>query len=165
MWLSRSWTTRPRRPGEPEDAYTFVDRAAFERKVADGGFLEWAEFLGHCYGTPFPEPLPGKDVLLEIDLQGARQVLERHPEAVLVLLLPPSPEVQAERIRKRGDGEDEVRRRLAKGVEEERLGRSLTSHVVVNDDLETALSQVAGILDAHRQAAPPAAGADLPRGN
>lgn len=112
-----------------------------------------------------PDPTPGRDLLLEIDLQGARQVLTRHPDAVLVLLLPPSPEVQAERIRGRGDGEDEVERRLAKGKQEEELGRSLTAHVVVNDDLETAVAQVAGILDAHRQAAHRTAGADPPRGS
>jgi guanylate kinase len=131
--------------------------------VAGGRFLEWAEFLGHRYGTPTPQPPPGRDVLLEIDVQGARQVLARYPDALVVLLLPPSPEVQAERLRRRGDDEAEVGRRLAKGVEEERTGRSLTSHVVVNDDLDQAMAQVAGILDLHRTSAG-ASGADTPRG-
>ena len=126
--------------------------------MAAGRFLEWAEFIGHCYGTPVPDPPPGRDVLLEIDLQGAQQVLARYPEALLVLLVPPSPEVQAERLRHRGDSEEEVQRRLAKGREEERLGRSLTPHVVVNDDLERALGEVAGILDGHRRGAPPLSG-------
>jgi len=148
--LSRSWTTRPRRPGERVDAYTFVDAGTFDAKIADAGFLEWAEFLGHRYGTPLPEPPPGCDVLLEIELQGARQVRELYPDAVVVLLLPPSPEVQAERLRDRGDDEAEVERRLAKGREEEREGRALTPHVVVNDDLDRAVAEVAGILDAHR---------------
>ena len=98
-------------------------------------------------------------MLLEIDLQGAQQVLARYPDALLVLLVPPSPEVQAERLRHRGDSEGEVQRRLAKGREEERLGRSLTPHVVVNDDLDRALSEVAGILDGHRHGAPPRPGA------
>jgi guanylate kinase len=163
--LSRSWATRPRRHGEDPDAYTFVDRATFEDKAAAGGFLEWAEFLGHLYGTPVPDPPPGTDLLLEIDLQGARQVLDRHPEALVVLLLPPSPEVQAERIRRRGDDEAEVARRLAKGAEEERVGRAMTPHVVVNDDLDTAVEQVARILDAHRNGAPAAPGAEPPRGS
>ncbi len=163
--MSRSWSTRPRRHGEDPDAYTFVDRATFEDKAAAGGFLEWAEFLGHLYGTPVPDPPPGTDLLLEIDLQGARQVLDRHPEALVVLLLPPSPEVQAERIRRRGDDEAEVARRLAKGAEEERVGRAMTPHVVVNDDLDTAVEQVARILDAHRNGAPAAPGAEPPRGS
>ncbi|MHB8328760.1 MAG: guanylate kinase, partial [Acidimicrobiales bacterium] len=145
------------------DAYTFVDDDAFDARIATGGFLEWAEFLGHRYGTPLPEPPPGHDVLLEIDLQGARQVLERHVDALAVLLIPPSTSVQAQRLRHRGDDEPEVARRLAKGAEEEREGRALTPYVVVNDDVEQAVAEVAGILDSHRKAAP-SAGGEPPRG-
>lgn len=162
LWLSRSWTTRPRRPSESPDAYTFVDDATFDAAVAEERFLEWAEFLGHRYGTPHPSPPHGEDVVLEIDLQGAQQVLARHPDAVLVLLVPPSPEVQAERLRHRGDSEEDLRRRLAKGHEEERLGRTLTPHVVVNDDLDRAVAEVAGILEGHRKG-PSAAGRAEPR--
>jgi guanylate kinase len=101
----------------------------------------------------------GRDLILEIDLQGARQVKERHPEALVVLLLPPSPGVQAERLRRRGDDEAEVRRRLDKGAEEERLGRELTPFVVVNDEVDRAVAEVAGILADHRNSPPaPAAG-------
>lgn len=128
-----------------------------------GLFLEWAEFLGHRYGTPMPDPPPGRDVLLEIDLQGARQIRARHPDALVVLLLPPSPEVQTERLRGRGDDEAEIARRLSKGAEEEREGRALTPLVVVNDDLDRAVAQVAGILDAHRTGAD-TSGAEPPRG-
>jgi guanylate kinase len=122
----------------------------FEDRIKQDGFLEWAEFLGHLYGTPNPDPPPGRDVLLEIDLQGAAQVRRRHPDALVVLLLPPSPEMQAARLRQRGDDDDEVDRRLELGVREERTGRELTPYVVVNDDLDRAVREVEGILAAHR---------------
>jgi guanylate kinase len=122
--------------------------------VADGGFLEWAEFQGQLYGTPHPEPPPDKDVFLEIDLQGAAQVRERHPEALIVLLLPPSAEIQADRLRGRGDDETEVARRLELGAQEEKVGRSLTPFVVVNDDVDRAVAEVAGIVEAQRKAVP-----------
>jgi len=103
-------------------------------------------------------------VVLEIDLQGAHQVRHRHPDALFVLLLPPSPEVQAERLRRRGDSEDEVVRRLRKGAEEERAGRELTGFVVVNDDVDRAVAQVAGILEAHRTPPPASPAGDDPSG-
>ena len=101
-------------------------------------------------------------MVLEIDLQGARQVRERHPDALVVLLVPPSPEVQRQRLQERGDAAAEVDRRIAKGAEEERLGRELTPFVVVNDEVERAIAEVAGILDFHRNL-PPASAAG-PRG-
>ena len=153
LWLSRSWTTRARRPGEPEDSYVFVDRATFEAHAAAGGFFEWAEFLGNLYGTPVPHPGDDRDVLLEIDLQGARQVRALRPDATLVLLLPPSPDVQAERLRSRGDAEDHVARRVAEGAEEERSGRDIADAVVVNDTIAQATSDVASILALRRSGA------------
>jgi guanylate kinase len=152
LWLSRSWTTRPQRPGEADDAYSFVDRETFNRRVAAGGFLEWAPVLDHFYGTPIPEPPPGSDVLLEIDVQGARQVLENHPDATCILLLAPSVEAQAERLRARGDSEDHAQRRIALGQLEEDEGRHLATHVVVNDDLDSAVDQLSAIIDAARSA-------------
>ena len=163
LWLSRSWTTRPQRPGEADDAYTFVAHDDFMAKVAADGVLEWADFLGHLYGTPRPEVPPGRDLVLEIDLQGASQVVQRHPEALVVLLLPPSPEVQAERLRRRGDDEQSVARRLAMADQEERAGRALTPFVVVNHEVDQAVDEVVGILDGHRHR-PPASATGAPGG-
>jgi guanylate kinase len=153
LWLSRSWTTRARRPGEADDAYVFVDRPTFEARVGKGGFFEWAEFLGNLYGTPIPDPPAGSDVLLEIDLQGARQVREKQEDAVLILLTVPSAEVQMTRLRARGDDEAHVQRRLAAGAEDERQGRLIANAEVVNDDLVQATAEVAGIVDRYRSAA------------
>ena len=151
LWLSRSWTTRPPRAGEPADAYVFVDRAAFDDRVAAGGFLEWAEVFGHRYGTPWPEPPEDHDVLLEIDVQGAGQVRERHPEALVVFIEPPSRQAQEERLRLRGDREDVIAGRIAAAPEEERAGRALADYVVVNDDLDRAVEEVTAILESHRK--------------
>ncbi|MDQ1402611.1 MAG: guanylate kinase [Actinomycetota bacterium] len=154
LWLSRSWTTRPRRPGESQDAYTFVDDDTFATALAQDGFLEHATFAGHLYGTPWPKPPEGKDLLLEIDLQGARQVKERYPDAVLILLLPPSPSVQAERMRARGDVPERIAERIRVGLDEAEQGRAIADHVVINDELEGAVSQVASILERHRSNSP-----------
>jgi guanylate kinase len=155
LWLSRSWTTRDPRPGEPGDWYHFVDRSTFEARAADGGFLEWEEFLGALYGTPTLEPPRGRDVLLEIELDGARQVKRRHPEAVLVFVVPPSRAVQEERLRRRGDPPDRVRDRLRKAEDLDATGRAMADHVVVNDDLDRAVEEVAAILDQHRRRSAP----------
>lgn len=152
LWLSRSWTTRDRRNGEAEDAYHFVDRATFERHAADGGFLEWAEFLGNLYGTPFPAPTPGADVVLEIDVQGAGQVHERFPDALVVLLVAPSPEVQQQRLRGRGDDPDKVTMRLAKAADEMLAADALGAVRIVNDDLDRAVAELAALIDERRSA-------------
>jgi len=154
LWVSRSWTTRARRRGEREDAYTFVDRATFLAAIDTGDFLEWAELASNheLYGTPWPDSPPGCDVLLEIDLQGAAQVRERDPAAVVILVVAPSQEIQADRMRARGDDEAAVAARVALGLEEERQGRELADHVVVNDDLNRAVEEVAGILARYRHA-------------
>jgi guanylate kinase len=151
LWLSRSWTTRPRRPGERPDAYHFVDEKAFRAHADAGGFLEWVELWpGQLSGTPVPSPPPGHDILLEIDVRGARQVRGRFAEAVLILVVPPSREVQAERLRLRGDPEERVAARLALSDEEEEEGRRLADHIVVNDDLDRAVEELTGIVEAHR---------------
>jgi guanylate kinase len=158
LWLSRSWTTRDPRPGERErQAYVFVDRATFEEAVAAGGFYEWAEFLDYLMGTPIPDPPSGSDVLLEIDVQGAEQVLAQRPDATVILLLPPSPQVQAERLAARGDSAEHIARRVELGQAEVERGRAIAAFTVVNDDLRQALGDLAAIIDQTRSAAPCAA--------
>ena len=152
LWLSRSWTTRPRRPGEPDDAYTFVDRETFLARVAAGGFVEYTQVPGngHLYGTPTLEPPPGRDVVLEIEVNGAQQVKARYPEAVIVLAVAPSREAQEARLRARGDDEAHIAQRLAISLEEERIGRAIADAVVVNDEVDRAARAVAGILEGYR---------------
>ncbi len=95
----------------------------------------------------------GHDVLLEIDLQGAIEVRRLRPDATLILLLPPSPDVQAERLRARGDDEAHVALRLAEGAEEERVGRRIADYVVVNHTIVQAVADVASILELRRSGA------------
>lgn len=152
LWLSRSWTTREQRPGERDTAYVFTDHATFERRIEEGGFLEWTSFLGNYYGTPRPDVNSQRDVVLEIEVDGARQVKSVHPEAVLIFVLPPSREEQQRRLRGRGDPEDKVDQRLQKALDEEPVGLAIANHVVVNDDLERTVDEMMEIIRHHRSA-------------
>lgn len=152
LWLSRSWTTRARRKSESPYAYRFVDRETFQEHVSVDGFVEYAEVFGNFYGTPNPTPPTGSDVVLEIDVQGAQQVRAKYPDAVLIFVEPPSREAQHARLRARGDDEEVIARRLAKADAEEEIGHRIADHVVVNDDLERAVQEVAGIVGSCRSA-------------
>ena len=152
LWLSRSWTTRTRRPGEAADAYVFVDRAAFEARIEAGGFLEWTDFLGNYYGTPTPEAPAGAHVVLEIELHGAQQVRAKHPGAIVIFVMPPSREEQQRRLRARGDPEDKVARRLQKAEEEEPIGLALADHVIVNDEIDRAVTEMQAVIASHTAA-------------
>jgi guanylate kinase len=118
--------------------------------VAEDGFLEWATILGEYYGTPRPDLESGRDLVLEIDVQGARQVLERCPGAYCVLVRAPSPEIQEQRLRSRGDSDEHIQRRVALGKLEDAEGQAIASRVVVNDDLDRAVHELAEIVEEQR---------------
>ncbi len=151
LWLSRSWTTRAQRPGERSSDYVFTDAASFEERIERGGFLEWTNFLGNYYGTPTPDLESGRDVVLEIEVDGAQQVKALHPDAVLIFVLPPSRAEQQRRLLGRGDPEDKVDQRLQKAVDEEPVGMAIANHVVVNDDLERTVQEMLGIIHHYRE--------------
>jgi guanylate kinase len=150
LWLSRSWTTRDRRPSEDADAYVFTDTASFEERIADGGFLEWTEFLGNYYGSPVPEPGADQDIVLEIEVDGAQQVKKIFPDALLLFVVPPSRDEQERRLRGRGEPGDKVLARLKKAESEEPIGRALADHIVVNDDLDETIDEMLQIIDSAR---------------
>lgn len=146
-WVSVSATTRRPRPGEEEGvSYYFLDREEFLDLAAEGGFLEWAEYAGNCYGTPLAsvrrEMAAGRQVVLEIEVQGALQVKEKMPEAHLVFIEPPSLEELERRLRGRGtETDDVVRKRMETALVE--LSRKMEYDIrLVNDDLDEAVAQL-----------------------
>jgi guanylate kinase len=153
--FSVSHTTRTPRPGERDGAsYHFVDRAAFEGLVAAGRFLEWAEVHDNLYGTSRDEyeqaERDGVDLLADLDVQGARQVRERLPDALTVFILPPSFEALEGRLRGRGaDPETAIQRRLARALGEARAYAEY-DHVLVNDDVDECTESLRAILLASR---------------
>jgi guanylate kinase len=150
LWLSRSWTTRAPRVGEAPDAYTFVTREEFEAAIEAGGFLEWAPFLDYLQGTPVPDPPAGTDLVLEIDVQGARQVVDRYPDALLLFVDAPSRAEQQVRLEGRGDPPEKVQQRLAIADAEAAAAAELGMRVVVNDDLDRAVRELEGLIAAAR---------------
>ena len=153
--LSVSHTTRPPRPGERDGVdYHFVDGATFERMAAEGAFLEHAEVFGNRYGTARAtverELAADRDVILEIDWQGAHLARAAMPEAVSVFILPPSREALEERLRGRGqDDETVIARRMARAVDE-MSHYDEYDYLVVNDVFETALEDLLAIVRATR---------------
>ena len=150
--LSVSATTRAPRPGEQDGvAYHFLTPEQFDDRVAGDEFVEWAEYSGNRYGTLRSELdrriADGIPVVLEIEVQGARQVREKMPEAVQVFIAPPSRDTLRARLTARGtDAPEQVRRRL-ETADQELAAQPEFHHVVVNDRLEDATSALAGIVD------------------
>ena len=150
LWLSRSWTTRAQRPGESPTSYHFTDRATFEARIAQDGFLEWTEFLGNYYGTPTPDPVDDLDLVLEIEVHGAQQVKTANDDALLIFVLPPTRDEQERRLRRRGDPEHKVAERLRKAEEEEPVGKSMADYVVINDELDRTVAEMLDIVTRER---------------
>ena len=153
--MSRSYTSRTARIGEQHGVdYNFVTREHFERMVHDGGFLEWADVFGNYYGTCAKDTeallAGGEDVVLVIDVQGARQVRSRGIETVGVFVLPPSAAILEQRLRGRSkDSEEQIARRLRVACSE--VGEfAQYEYVVVNDELDAAVDRLRAIVLAER---------------
>ena len=152
---SRSFTSRRARPGEADGVdYHFVSRDRFEAMIAGGQFLEWAEYAGELYGTSVVdterELERGTDLVLVIEVQGARQVRRHRNSSVLVFVLPPSSEALETRLRKRGeDTEEQIRRRLQVAREELRAVQEY-DYVVVNDTVDACVEGLRAIILAER---------------
>lgn len=154
--MAISAATRAPRPGEVDGReYHFMTRETFERKVREDAFLEWVEYSGDLYGTLRCEVaqklLAGDDVLLEIELRGARAVRRAMPEAVLVFIAPPSPDELARRLAGRGTESDTAIARRLEIAATELAAAGEFDHVVVNDDATRAAAELAEIINAKRK--------------
>ena len=153
--FSVSHTTRTQRDGEVDGReYHFVSAAEFEKMARRGEFLEHNEVHGNFYGTAKSEVLPrlaaGEDVILDIDVQGARDVVEAVPDAVSIFIIPASPDELERRLRKRGlDGEDAIRKRLINAAKEVAQAETF-QYVIVNEDLERAGLELESVVRAVR---------------
>jgi len=155
LHFSVSHTTRPKREGEEDGReYHFVSATEFEKMARRGEFLEHNEVHGNFYGTAKAEVLPklsaGEDVVLDIDVQGARDVRAAHPGCVSIFLVPSSSEQLEKRLRNRGlDGEDAIRKRLINAAKEIAQAEDF-QYVIVNDDLERASLELESVVRASR---------------
>ena len=151
IWVSVSNTTRQPRKGEQDGVhYHFVTREAFEELISQDGFLEYAEYCGNYYGTPLAQLrekiAEGKTVFLEIEVEGALQVMKKYPDVLSIFIVPPSFEVLEKRLRSRGtEDEETIEKRLEKAKEE--IGcRGRYRYNVINNDLDTAVREVYDII-------------------
>ena len=152
LLVSVSHTTRPRRAGENDGAdYHFIDVPAFEALIEKGEFLEYAEVFGHYYGTSGhwveQQLAGGRNIILEIDWQGAQQVRRQLQETVSIFILPPSYEALASRLHGRGDDEKLVRERM-QGAAGELSHYHEYDYLVINDDIDAATGELAAIIRA-----------------
>ena len=158
--FSVSATTRAPRPGEKDGvSYHFITKELFREMISRDEFLEYAEYVGEFYGTPkkpvYESVAEGNNVLLDIEVRGARQVMQREPDALTIFIVPPSIEELERRLRGRGtDSEEKLAARLARArIELEE--KSHYSHIVINDTVERAVREIAEIVGHRRQSAAP----------
>jgi guanylate kinase len=155
LMFSISYTTRPPRSSETDGQnYRFISRNTFEAMIARGEFLEWAEVFGNYYGTHRgileEARAQGKDLVLDIDVQGARQLKNQVPEAVSVFILAPSREILEKRLRARGEDRDEVIARRLREAAEEIRNYGWYDYVLVNRDLAESDAILSAIVRAER---------------
>lgn len=160
LFVSVSMTTRPpRREERPDEHYHYVDRATFARMIEGGEFLEYAEYAGNFYGTPAAPVLQalavGRFTLLEIEVQGARQVRAAMPDALLVMLVPPSWEVLYGRLAARGTEDPAVRERRLRVAREELDAVGEFDATVVNDDVQRAAQELIALMVGTGRRTPP----------
>ncbi len=153
--ISVSCTTRATRPGEVDGKdYYFLTKSEFMEKVNVGDMLEWATFCGNCYGTPKHELEnrlnAGISVILEIEVQGAAQVLRNSSEAVSIFVLPPSVEVLKERLKERGSDSIEAIEMRTREAEREIALAENYDYIVVNDDLSECANDISKIIDSEK---------------
>ncbi len=158
-YLSVSATTRPPRRGEVDGVdYRFLDRTTFDDWARDGALLEWAEYAGNRYGTPRADVeqqlAAGRDVILEIEVQGALQVRESDRAALLVFLTPPSLAELERRLTTRGTESPEARDRRLVVARAELGQRDAFDHVVVNDEVDRAVDEIVDLVEVARGAEP-----------
>ncbi|OQA26924.1 MAG: Guanylate kinase [Firmicutes bacterium ADurb.Bin354] len=151
--LSVSMTTRSPRPGEKEgESYFFVTKEQFEKTIEENGFIEYAQYVGNYYGTPRAyveeQMRSGKDVILEIEIQGAHKVRELYPDAILIFVTPPSAQILKERLTGRGTETAEVIKKRMDRAAQESEGIEDYDYIAVNDDIETCVSNVRGMIEA-----------------
>ena len=153
--FSISYTTRKPREGEVNGKdYFFVNKETFQKMIDEGDFLEWAEVYGNFYGTSKSQILralnEGKDILLDIDTQGALNVKENFPEAVLIFILPPSLEELERRLRNRGTDDEETIKKRLRIAREEIKKALLYDYLIINDNLEVAFEKLKSIITAEK---------------
>ncbi|MBW1642617.1 MAG: guanylate kinase [Deltaproteobacteria bacterium] len=155
LLYSVSFTTRPRRNGENEGIdYYFLSKEEFEKGIKEGKWAEFANVHGNYYGTSadiLDKGLhSGKDILLDIDVQGAEQILKRYPESVTIFISPPSMDALKQRLEKRGTDSGEVIKRRLKDAEKELARKDAYRHIIENDELQKAVDDIIAVVKQYR---------------